>query len=126
MFTCIWSIASSEIGCAFVWPPGVGASRPNGLLNTAPSREKLLYCPFLPANDIPLYVDEAEGVRRRKSSSEREIVGNTFNCLLVILVEAPVLLLSNTLEPEETTTLASSFFLSCMVNSSVLFNPSSS
>lgn len=87
------------MGCAPLCPPGVGESNPKGLLNTAPSNEKLLNWSFLPPKELPLAV----GSNRVKSCADREIVGSFVSCLLVTLVTAPVLSPLKVPAPSETT-----------------------
>ena len=92
--TC--SIASKEIGVAPVCPPGVGESKPNGLLKIDPSSEKLLNWSFLPPNEPPL----AEGSKRVKSLVDLEIVGSVVSSFLPKLFSAPVRSFTNVLSSE--------------------------
>lgn len=80
--TWIWSIASKETGWASVWPPGVAASKPKGLLNIAPSKEKLLNWSFLPPKEPLLAV----GSNLVKSAADLVIEGKVVNSLRPTLV----------------------------------------
>ena len=91
--TCSSSIASNEIGFAPDEPPLVPlALNPNTSLLAVPSIWKLLYLLLAPANEVPLPVVTACGVRRVTSNTLRDTVGIRSIAVLLKLVAAPVFL----------------------------------
>src|SRR3989454_2246670 len=82
-------MASSETGATPVRSPGCPAS-PNELLKYEPSIVVLLNRLSWPANENPNDMGLYWGVRRRRSSTRRLMVGRWAICAVAMVVAAPV------------------------------------